>query len=530
MEKAMESKQAQKKVTRSFNPVTGELLAEVPVNSADDVRLAVARAREAQKYWAQFSVKERIKRLQPIARFLAEKAETIAEVIARDTGKVRLDALVTEVINSLMAINYYSKKAPTFLKERRIKPGNLLLANKWTKLRRVPYGVIGIITPWNYPFTIAFSEVVMGLMAGNGIVLKTASQTQMVGQLLKEAIEQADLPDGLFNYLNLPGKVAGDAFLEAGVNKLFFTGSVAVGKYLMRKASETLTPVNLELGGNDPMIVCADADLNRATSGAVWAGFSNAGQSCGGVERIYVHESVYEPFLALLKKKVEALRVGYDTNFETDMGGMTTENQIRTVQQHIEDALAKGAKIFAQSQVRDEGKYKNLLPATVLVDVTHEMDVMRDETFGPVVGVMPVKNDEQAIQMANDSYLGLTASVWSKNRKKAGKIARRMEAGVVTVNDHLMSHGLPETSWGGFKESGIGRTHGELGFYELTQSQMIVDDYLPGVKKNMWWQPYSKQVFDGMMGLIDFLFKKNLRVRMKGMRRLLRTFGRTFKK
>ncbi len=515
--------------TPAYNPITGERLGEVPLNRIDDVKAAVDAARQAQQEWARLSVKERIRRLQPVKEFLSVKADEIAEIIARDTGKVRLDALVTEVINSLMAIQYYSRKAPRFLRERWIRPGNLLLANKWTKLRRVPYGVIGIITPWNYPFTIAFSEVIMGLIAGNGIVLKTASQTQMVGQILKEAIEQAQLPRGLFAYLNLPGKVAGDAFLQAGVNKLFFTGSVAVGKYLMAKAAETLTPVNLELGGNDAMIVCADADLERAANGAIWAGFSNAGQSCGGVERIYVQRDVYEPFLKLLKQKVEALRVGYDTDFEVDMGGITTESQMQTVRKHIEDALAKGAKIFAQSPPPRNEKYKNLLPAVVLTEVTHEMDVMRHETFGPVVGVMSFESEEEAIRLANDSYLGLTGSVWSKNRKKAERLAKQIEAGVVTINDHLMSHGLPETSWGGFKQSGIGRTHGELGFYELTQSQMIVHDFLPGVKRDMWWQPYSKQVYDGLRGMIDFLFEKKWGKRLKGMFRLLKVFVRTFK-
>ena len=196
----------------------------------------------------------------------------------------------------------------------------------------MPFGVVGIISPWNYPFAIPFSEVIMALLAGNAVILKAATETQVVGHTLRECIEAAGLPDGVFTYLNLPGSVAGDAFLESGVDKLFFTGSVPVGKYLMKKASETLTPVSLELGGNDPMIVCDDADLKRAAAGAVWAGLQNAGQSCGGVERIYVDRKIYFPFLALLKEAVEKLRVGYDTDHTMDIGAMTTRRQMDTVQ------------------------------------------------------------------------------------------------------------------------------------------------------------------------------------------------------
>jgi len=316
--------------------------------------------------------------------------------------------------------------------------------------------------------------------------------------------------------------------LEAGVDKIFFTGSVAVGKYLMRKAADTLTPLVLELGGNDPMIVCADADLERAAGGAVWAGLSNAGQSCGGVERIYVDEQVYEPFMALLKQKVEALRGGLDSAHETDLGAMTTQRQIETVKQHIADAVAKGATIFAQSKVPDNADLQNFLPATVLTNVNHEMLVMKDETFGPVLGVMPYKTMAEAISLANDSYLGLTGSVWSRNRRKAIAIGRQIKAGAITINDHLMSHGLAETPWGGFKQSGIGRTHGRLGFDEMTQPQVIVNDVLPFARKNMWWPPYSPQIFRGLNGLVDFLYGRGFKKRIVGIWRVLRIFPRYF--
>lgn len=325
----------------------------------------------------------------------------------------------------------------------------------------------------------------------------------------------------------MPGSKAGDAFIDAGVDKLFFTGSVPVGKYLMKKASERLTPVVLELGGNDPMIVCEDADLYRAASGAVWAGLQNAGQSCGGVERIYVQKTVYREFLSILKAKVEGLRVGNGLRLTSDIGAMTTRRQMETVQAHIADALEKGALICARSAA-PEGSDGQFLPCTVLADVTHDMLVMKEETFGPVLGVMPFGTIDEAIALANDSNLGLTASVWSKSRLKARKIARRIKAGAVMVNDHLMSHGLPETPWGGFKESGIGRTHGEIGFLEMTQPQVIVNDLLPFARRNFWWQPFDKTSYDGVRGVLDFLHARGLPDRLMGLNKMCRAWLTTF--
>lgn len=291
----------------------------------------------------------------------------------------------------------------------------------------------------------------------------------------------------------------------------------------MKKASERLTPLVLELGGNDAMLVLDDADLYRAASGAVWAGMQNAGQSCGGVERIYVDKKVHYEFLSILKEKVESLRIGEGKYLSSDIGAMTTRKQMMTVQGHIDDALAKGAKIFAQSRVPKNSK-GNFMPCTVLTDVNHSMLVMKDETFGPVVGVMPFETIDEAIALANDSNLGLTGSVWSTNRKKAMQVGRRIMAGAVMINDHLMSHGLAETPWGGFKETGIGRTHGEIGFAEMTQPQVIVDDIMstiPFVRRNFWWKPFEQIQYDGMKGLIDILHGKGFRERFVGFNKLM---------
>jgi len=513
--------------TQCYNPATGQKLVEYPVNSINDVNEAVRRAKTVQQQWAGISLKKRISHMRKIRAYITENLDTLAEQISSDNGKTVTDALLTELVSATMAVSYYCNNAANFLEDRKLSPGNVLFVNKRSRIIRVPFGVVGIISPWNYPFAIPFSEIIMALLAGNCVVYKAASETQLVGHALKKCIEEAELPEGVFNYINIPGSIAGDAFLEAGIDKLFFTGSVPIGKYLMRKAAETLTPVSLELGGNDPAIVFDDADLIRAATGITWAGFQNCGQSCGGVERVYVHKSVYSEFLSILKREIESLRIGIGTAFDTDIGSMTTERQMKTVQEHISDALKKGASIFVQSFV--DPKLKGFfLPCTVLTDVNHDMIVMREETFGPVIGVMPYETIEEAMNTPMISRLGLTASLWSKNAKRAITIARKIKAGAITINDHLVSHGMAETPWGGFKESGIGRTHGDIGFAEMTEPVVVMNDVMPLVKKNFWWHPFSKTVYNGGKGVVYLLYGKNLFKRLTGMFYLMKAFPRTF--
>lgn len=515
--------------TDCYNPATEERLGQSRIDLPEFVENAIHKARSAQPEWAAWPVKARRRAILKVRDYLVTHAEALATTISRDNGKTRTDALLTEVVASAMATTYYAKNARRFLKDRHLLPGNLMTANKISKIVRVPFGVVGIISPWNYPFAIPFSEVVMALLAGNAVVLKAASETQMVARAIERCFKAADLPKGLFTCVNIPGRTAGELFLSAGVNKLFFTGSVAVGKRLMAMAAESLTPVSLELGGNDAMLVCADADLERAAGGAVWAGMQNAGQSCGGVERIYVERTVYAPFLDRLTKRVKRLRVGFDADFDVDIGAMTTVRQLQSVQAHIEDAVAKGAEIHCRAQA-PRTRRGAFMPPTVLTKVDHSMCVMREETFGPLIAVMPVDGMAEAIRLTNDSDLGLTGSVWSKDRRAAETWARQIKAGVVTINDHLISHGLPETPWGGFNNSGIGRTHGELGFAEMTDPQCIVHDYLPGVKKNMWWYPHGAAVFRGMRGLLVLLYGKKMRERLRGGAQMGSLFMRTFKR
>lgn len=492
------------------------------------VEQAFSAARAAQPGWAATPYSQRSACLKRVQQALVVRADELARVITADNGKSLVDALAAEIVPAVLAVSFYRKAAGRLARPQRVRGGSVLLFNKRSRLHAVPYGVVGVISPWNYPFSIPFSEVVMALLTGNGVVLKVASDTLSVGRALEELFLGAGLPTGLFAYVDLPGSQAGPAFLEAGVDKLFFTGSTAVGRTLAALAAPRLTPLVLELGGNDAAIVRADADLERAAAGILWSGFSNAGQSCGGAQRILVHHSVYQPFLEALGRRVRALRVGPGADFAHDMGSMTSAKQKKAVQDQVQACLDAGAVIFAQSSAGPGPG--DFLPAVVLTEVTLAMPVMRDEVFGPVVAVVPFSDDDQAVALANDSPLGLTGSVWSRDHRAARRLALRIRAGAVLVNDHLMSHGLAETPWGGFGDSGTGRTHGEAGLAEMVRIQVVVDDVLPLARKNLWWHPYSEKVYRGLLALIQLLHGPGMVPRLAALPRVIRLFLRNWEK
>ena len=519
-----------KKTTTSINPATGKIIGKTPENTIEELAQAISLARIAQHEWAKLSFHERAQHLFAIRDYIVENADKISDVISKNSGKTKMDALSTEVLSVSLAITYYAKNAKNILKRKRLNGGSILTINKRSYVDRVPLGVVGIISPWNYPFSIPFHEIAMALIAGNGVVLKVASQSLEVGKMIKECIEAGKLPKDIFRLVNLPGKIVGDAFLNSGINKLFFTGSVPVGKYLMEKAAKHLVPLSLELGGNDAMIVCSDSNVHRAASGAIWAGLSNSGQSCAGVERIYVESEVYEEFLSILKMKMSELKQGVDIDSNVDIGSMTTEQQWKKVRDLFKDAVKKGAKAYPEIK-KIEKKGKGLFcPPIILENISDDMMVVNEEIFGPLLAVKKVDNIKEAIASANASTLGLTASVWTKNRRKAHEIASQLEVGSVMINDHLMSHGLAETPWGGWKETGIGRTHGYIGLEEMTQPRCVVDDILPFVQKNMWWHPHNKKVYEGLKGGLEFLYSKRMKKRLQGGIKLGQVFFRTFQK
>jgi succinate-semialdehyde dehydrogenase/glutarate-semialdehyde dehydrogenase len=474
----------------------------------NDISALVEKAGQVQTLWENFSYNEKARRIKKAGRSLAEKRNEVVEIILRENGKLAIDALSAEIIPALMAIPFYIKQGRRFCKPFAIRGGNLLMAYKKSRMVYKPWGVVGIISPWNYPFAIPFSEVIMALLAGNAVILKTASLTGGAGRVIAKIFEAAQLPDGLLTVVEMPGKKAGSAFINAGIDKLFFTGSTAAGKELMALAADCLLPMTLELGGADAAIVRKDADVDRAVSGIIWAGFANAGQSCGGVQRVLVHNDIYKIFLDKLKQKVEALRPG------NDLGPLISKKRKDDLRRQIQLCLAQGAQITAQSKtfnapdgttagsIEDDSLY---MPAIVLTEIKTGMPIIDDEVFGPVIGVIPFDNDMEAVNIANSSPYGLTGSVWSRNKKQAKKTAALINAGSVMINDHLMSHGLAQTPWGGFGYSGVGKTHGIEGFREMFKAKVIIDDILPGAKREPWWQPYSQNIYSGLIALADFL-------------------------
>jgi len=347
-----------------------------------------------------------------------------------------------------------------------------------------------VIAPWNYPWSIPFGEVAIALMCGNGVVLKPASLTPLIGQQIQAVFERAGLPEGLVRTVHGGGAV-GQALVESSAKKVFFTGSVEVGRNVGITCAERMKGSVLELGGKDPMLVLSDANLPNAVSGALWGGFANAGQTCSGIERVYVMRDVADRFTEELVRGAEALRPGNPLDPDTEVGPMVSREQFELVSELVEDAVAAGAELRCGGPLPSDGPV--LFAPAVLTGVTPDMRIMREEIFGPVLPVVTVESEDEAIALANDSEFGLGASVWTLDRARGDRIARRLEAGMVWVNDHMYSHSACSCSWGGVKDSGLGRSHSKFGFYECVNVKLL--SWEPSRTRNFWWHPY-----DGSLG------------------------------
>eukprot|EP00993_Chasmostoma_nieuportense_P000172 NODE_1157_length_1628_cov_71.594937_g1088_i0.p1 GENE.NODE_1157_length_1628_cov_71.594937_g1088_i0~~NODE_1157_length_1628_cov_71.594937_g1088_i0.p1 ORF type:complete len:513 (-),score=143.52 NODE_1157_length_1628_cov_71.594937_g1088_i0:88-1605(-) len=470
---------------------------------AQDVPLIVNKARAAQALWQAQSYRQRAVSLRRIKSYLRDHTDEILATICQCTGKTTMDAMATELIPCIMAVDWYTKQAEKCLGPTPLPSANPLFGNKRGYMVHVPVGVVAIIFPWNYPLSIPFGEAIMGLMAGNAILLKAASPVVSCGELVLRCLQAAQLPPGLVDHIIMPGAQISSALISAGIDKIFFTGSVGVGRQLMIEAAQTFTPLSLELGGKDPAIVLADANLERATNGIAWAGFQNAGQSCGGIERVYVHCSIFDAFVRMLATKTRALRHG--THEKADVGRITTQAQWKVIDAHLKEAVAAGAIVVAQS--KPIGAQEGCYPATLLTNVTHTMRVMSEETFGPLLPVMPFSTIDEAIALANDSPLALSSSVWTNNTKLGKELAPRLQTGTTTLNDHLYSHGCSQHPWGGWKQSGVGRTHGELGLREMTHAKCVAWEALPAwlIPRNMWWYPFSPEMVTSIRDLVGVL-------------------------
>lgn len=497
----------------SVNPATGEVLREFECAGENEVLRVVERARAAQAGWADLGLRRRIEVVREFqARLYARKSE-VAATITREVGKPVAEALVTEVLVVLDAARFLIDNAWKLLRDEPVPHANLVTKLKSGRLVREPHGVVGIISPWNYPFSIPSTETLAALVAGNAVVLKPSELTPLVALELASLLHAAGVPQEVFQVVIGEGP-AGAALVRSAIDKLVFTGSVGTGKRIAAAAAERLLPVVLELGGKDPMLILEDAEVDVASSAAVWGAFVNAGQACLSVERCYVHRSLYESFASACARKTEKLRIGNGMDAHTDVGPMIQERQVRIVESHVEDAKAHGARVLVGGRCLPELGV-NFYAPTVLADVTHDMRIMREETFGPVLPVMACDDDEEAVRLANDSEYGLAASVWTRDPKRGERLARRIHAGTVMVNDVISCFGISEAPHGGVKASGVGRTHGRFGLEEMVRVKYLDTDRLPGMKK-VWWHGYGEEFRRQMEGFLDMQFARSIGKRLLG--------------
>lgn len=495
------------------NPATGEVLGDFVCADEVHVHATVARARVAQPAWAELGVKHRVAVLRAFQEKLHDSKSEVATAITREAGKPVTEALVTEVLVVLDAARFLIDNAGALLRDEPLPHGSLATKLKRGMLVREPHGVIGIISPWNYPFSIPATETLAALVAGNTVVLKPSELTPVVALRLAELLHASGVPEDVFQVVIGEAPI-GTALLRSSIDKLVFTGSVQTGKRIAAAAAERLLPVVLELGGKDPMIILDDADIDVASSAAVWGAFVNAGQACLSVERCYVHRSLYADFGEACARKAQQLRVGDGMRAETDVGPMIHERQLRIVESHVEDAKVKGARVLSGGKRLPE-LGPNFYAPTVLFNVTHDMRTMREETFGPVLPIMAFDDDDEAVRLANDSEFGLAASIWTRDSKRGERLARRIHTGTVMVNDAVSCFGISEAPHGGVKASGLGRTHGRFGLEEMVRLKYLDIDRMPGMKK-LWWYGYGESFRRQMEGFVDLQFGRGLMTKVRG--------------
>jgi acyl-CoA reductase-like NAD-dependent aldehyde dehydrogenase len=473
----------------SRDPSNGEEIGCAALMNADDVVASVKFARAAQPPWAALSYRERARYVLRARELVLAQTDEIANLISRETGKPPLEAISMEIVPTLDLMNYFARNTEALLKRQKIDIGQYGALGRSSYVFYKSLGVVGIISPWNFPWSTPLAEIAMALMAGNAVVLKPSELTSLTALKIGEIFKQAHLP-GVLEIVTGDGST-GAALVQAGVDKIMFTGSIATGKRVAEAAATHLVPVVLELGGKDPMIVLEDAKLENAARAAIWGAFCNSGQACASIERCYVHESIAPRFIDLVVKETRALRQGRPTLEGVDVGAMTSERQLQIVEKHLGDAVKKGARVQAGGSRVEDGKGWFHEP-TVVTNVDHSMELMTEETFGPVLPIMTFKTDDEAVRLANDSIYGLTAAVFTSDIRRGRALAERIEAGTVMINEVVYTHAVAQTPWGGVKQSGYGRTHGRLGLLEMVTPQHIHANAFPAVP-DVWWFRYTKE-------------------------------------
>ena len=486
------------------SPVSLEPTGELVCANSEDVAAAIARARAVQPAWAATGMQQRAAIVQRALRLVLERQDEIIDTVVAETGKARTDAMSMEIFSVADSLCYYAKNAGKFLRPRKRRVHGLLGLVKQLRIVYKPLGVVGLITPWNAPFVLMMNQAVQALLAGNAVVAKGSEVTPFSSRLAATLFSKAGLPEGVFQVLLGDGET-GAAIVNGGVDKVSFTGSVATGRKVAEACASQLIPCTLELGGNDAMIVCADADLDRAADGAWLGSCMNTGHYCCGTERIYVVEQVYDDFLQRVLDKGKHLRQGQQYGWEEDIGAVFWDRQLAIIEAHVEDARAKGANILMGGRRNPDlpGLYYE---PTVITGVDNSMDIMRLETFGPILCIQKVASEDEAIALANDSEFGLNGNVWTRDKDKGYRLAAAIDTGACSVNDMALSYGIPAAPFGGRKSSGLGQVNGKKGLRGYCHEMPIVIDRFGGKMQNAY--PYSARSAEGMKKLMDFLWVK----------------------
>jgi succinate-semialdehyde dehydrogenase/glutarate-semialdehyde dehydrogenase len=490
---------------RSFEPANGTVLGEVPIANRAAVERTVARAKKAQTAWSVLPALERAARLLRWRDAIVERADEIVDVVSRECGKPRPDALAHEVLLAVDQLTWYCKNAPRIL---RPKPLDLhLLKHKNSVVHYAPRGVVGIISPWNFPFVIPMCDVFAALVTGSAVVVKPSELTPLTLQKAKEIYDATGLPEDLFGVVHGHADV-GQALIESGIQKLVFTGGVATGRKVAAACGANLVPCVLELGGKAPLLACSDCDVERTAHAIVFGGFANAGQACISVERVYAHAAVHDRLVARVAELTGRLRQGDPTTDVVDVGAMTSPMQLDVAAAHVADALAKGARVVVGGK-RRPGAGQFFEP-TVLDGCDHRMTAMKEEIFGPVVPIQKVGSEDEAVRLANDSPLGLNAYVFTEDREKGKRLAARIEAGNVVVNDVMVNYAAAEAPFGGIKHSGFGRIHGEDALRDMAEQRHVMTSRpgIPEPSADPTWFPYSTKAYRWQLRLLRALYTR----------------------
>ena len=508
----------------SIDPSTGDVIAQFELTAPVDVPRIVERARRVQQDWARTPIAERCRLLRRLGEIIFTRRQEIAEIVTREAGKPRVESLFAEVLVSIDTAQYYAANAPKLLRPERVPHHSLAMKAKSGRLHYEPLGVLGVISPWNYPLAVPMGTLVPAVAAGNAVILKPSELTAWCGALIGELFEQAGFPKSLVQVIQGRGDL-GAALIAAAPDKIIFTGSVETGRRVASACASKLIPSVLELGGKDAMLVLADADLTIASSAAVWGSYTNCGQACVSVERIYVDQRVAERFTALCVEKTKKLKIGSPLDADTEVGTMIRASQLERVRAQLDDAVARGAKILCGGRPRPDLGPCFIEPA-VVTGVTPAMKLMQVETFGPVLAISAVANPEEAIRLANDSPFGLSASIWTRDSARGRELASQLRAGSVMVNDVASYFGICEAPHGGCGASGWGRTHSRAGFLELVNLKYVDVDRVPRFPK-AWWYGYNQNLMVAADRFLQFLFAPRWTERLKSGSGALRALFRS---